>query len=181
MQRQTTRELLAAALMELAQTRPINKITVTSIAENCGLTPPTFYHHFKDKYDLIAWIYAANAQKYIDKIGHNNYAWRDTILDGLNYFAENRQFAVNALTHTSGQNAFLNQLVTANTRFIAGQITKALMSERIPEDLMTMVSIYCYGTGQYLMQWLVDGASVSPEKVAEIMELCLPEPLKLYL
>ena len=181
MQRQTTKELLAKSFMELARTKPVNKVTVANITENCGMTPPTFYRHFRDKYDLTAWIYAANAQKCVDKIGRGGYAWRDTILDGVKYFAENAQFALNAFTHTSGRNAFLNQVVEANDGFIAGEIRKALMSERIPEELTAMVHIYCYGTGRYLMKWLTDGMPTPPEKVAEIMEACLPEPLKLYL
>ena len=164
--------------MELARTKPVNKVTVANITENCGMTPPTFYRHFRDKYDLTAWIYAANAQKCVDKIGRGGYAWR---LDGVKYFAENCQFALNAFTHTSGQNAFLNQIATVNAGFIVAEIRKALMSERIPEELAAMVHIYCYGTGRYLMKWLTDGMPIPPEKLAEIMEACLPEALKLYL
>ena len=102
-------------------------------------------------------------------------------MDGVKYLAENCQFAVNAFTHTSGQHAFLNQVAAANAGFIAAEIRKALMSERIPEELTAMVHIYCYGTGRYLMKWLLDGMPTPPGKVAEIMKACLPEPLKLYL
>ena len=63
MQKKTTRELIAESFLELAAKRPINKITITSITDNCGLTQPTFYRHFKDKYDLICWIYVTEAQK----------------------------------------------------------------------------------------------------------------------
>ena len=55
--RQTTKEILAASIMELAKTRSVEKITVKEIVQNCGLTPTTFYHHFQDKYQLLAWIY----------------------------------------------------------------------------------------------------------------------------
>ena len=44
-----------------------------------------------------------------------------------------------------------------------------------------MVHIYCYGTGRYLTKWLTDGMPTPPEELAEIMEACLPEALKLYL
>ncbi|MCR4647188.1 MAG: TetR family transcriptional regulator [Oscillospiraceae bacterium] len=57
MKRKTTEELLAGSFLELAQTKRIDKITITEITNNCGMSQPTFYNHFKDKYDLIVWIY----------------------------------------------------------------------------------------------------------------------------
>ena len=44
--RQTTKELLAASLQELAQNKSIDKITIREIAQNCQLTSTTFYNHF---------------------------------------------------------------------------------------------------------------------------------------
>ena len=52
MNRKTTEELLADSFLELAQTKRIDKITITEITNNCGMSQPTFYNHFKDKYDL---------------------------------------------------------------------------------------------------------------------------------
>lgn len=59
--RKTTKELLGESIHELAQKKPVDKITVREITDNCGMAPATFYRHFHDKYELIAWIY--NYQK----------------------------------------------------------------------------------------------------------------------
>lgn len=58
MRRRTSKEILAESFRELADTRPIDKITIKDIVDNCGYSPATFYRQFKDKYDLIAWDYA---------------------------------------------------------------------------------------------------------------------------
>lgn len=55
--RKTTRELLGESLHELAENKPVDKITVREIVENCGMSSATFYRYFHDKYELIAWIY----------------------------------------------------------------------------------------------------------------------------
>ncbi|MBQ3842671.1 MAG: TetR family transcriptional regulator, partial [Ruminiclostridium sp.] len=55
--RRTTKDILAESFQELAQKKRIDKITITGITNNCGMSQPTFYNHFKDKYDLIVWIY----------------------------------------------------------------------------------------------------------------------------
>lgn len=53
MRRKTTKELLAESFMELSATKPVSKITIAEITRNCSLSSPTFYRHFKDKYDLM--------------------------------------------------------------------------------------------------------------------------------
>ena len=55
MKRKTPKEILTASFQELAAKKSIDKITIQEIVDNCGYSPATFYRHFKDKYDLIAW------------------------------------------------------------------------------------------------------------------------------
>lgn len=38
--------------------KSIEKITVAEICEKTGVNPRTFYRYFKDKYEVIEWIYA---------------------------------------------------------------------------------------------------------------------------
>ena len=42
---------LANAMKELLVHTPVDKITVKQIVDQCDVTRPTFYRHFKDKYD----------------------------------------------------------------------------------------------------------------------------------
>ena len=69
--RKTTKELLAESFRELAEQKPINKITIANITDNCGMTQPTFYRYYKDEYDLIAWIYVTDSEKIMGQIGSN--------------------------------------------------------------------------------------------------------------
>ena len=91
----------------MAEKVPINKITIANIVDNCEVTQPTFYRYFKDKYDMIAWIYAREAKKHIKKVGVDGYVWKDTSLDGMRFYVENRKFMVNALKHTRGRDSFI--------------------------------------------------------------------------
>ena len=53
---------LANAMKELLVHTPVDKITVKQIVDQCNVTRPTFYRHFKDKYDLINWYFDVLAQ-----------------------------------------------------------------------------------------------------------------------
>ena len=45
---QTTKRALEASLKKLLLQKPLNKITINDITEDCGVNRMTFYYHFKD-------------------------------------------------------------------------------------------------------------------------------------
>ena len=60
---------LANAMKELLVHTPVDKITVKQIVDQCDVTRPTFYRHFKDKYDLINWYFDVLAQMSFKQMG----------------------------------------------------------------------------------------------------------------
>lgn len=48
---QITKRALEQSLKNLLLQKPLNKITINDIAEDCGINRMTFYYHFK-VYDL---------------------------------------------------------------------------------------------------------------------------------
>ncbi len=98
-----TKRALGAALKELIQEKPLDKISVGDICGKCEMNRKSFYYHFRDKYDLVNWIYDV---EFIAVMGKKEYpdAW-DLLLDICVYFYENRSFYKKALK-TNGQNSF---------------------------------------------------------------------------
>ena len=47
-----TKRALEKSLKNMMLKKPVNKITINDIAEDCGVNRATFYYHFKDIYDL---------------------------------------------------------------------------------------------------------------------------------
>ena len=41
-----TKRALEASLKKLVKTKPLNKITVSDITDDCGINRMTFYYHF---------------------------------------------------------------------------------------------------------------------------------------
>ena len=81
MKRKTAREILAESFRELAQSKPVDKITVPNIIENCGYSKTTFYRLFKDKYDLMAWDYAQRLQAIVGQTEKEDYEWKQILWD----------------------------------------------------------------------------------------------------
>ena len=52
-----TKRALAAALRELMEAEPFDKIQIAQICQRCDMNRKSFYYHFRDKYDLMNWIF----------------------------------------------------------------------------------------------------------------------------
>lgn len=178
MKRKTTKEILAESFREVAQSRPADKITIREIVENCGYSPATFYRHFRDKYDLIAWDYVHHSEAIMDRVGKGDYRWRDTLTDGMRYFAENRAYMQNLLRNTGGYDAFVRHLSEANIAHLTRCIRKLTGEQEPDPDLAILVRIYCLGTGMVVCQWLAGEIRIEPEHLAERMEQALPDALR---
>ena len=122
--RKSTKDILAESFLELAKTKRIDKITITEITSNCGMSQPTFYNHFKDKYDMMVWLHVRSSSEIMSKVGKDGYAWRDTLIDGAKAYYENRDFVLNALKHTSGQDSFMEYVQRINTELLINEVRK---------------------------------------------------------
>ena len=64
---QVTKRALEQSLKHLLLKKPLTKITVGEIAEDCGINRMTFYYHFKDIYDLVEWSCLEDAKRALDE------------------------------------------------------------------------------------------------------------------
>lgn len=181
MKRKTTKEILAESFLELAESKAIDKIRIGDITGNCGMSPPTFYNHFKDKYDLLVWIHTSRVGAIMGKIGRDGYRWRDTLSDGARYYYENRGYIINALKHTSGQDSFVVYVTRNNIEVLANEVRRKLMTEYLPPEIYGLIKMYVYGTVHFMLDWLLGDNPLTPEQVAQIWEQGLPQPLRQYL
>jgi len=66
-----TKQLIAQTLKKLMLNTPLDKISVQEIVDACGLNRKTFYYHFRDKQDLVCWIFDTEFASLTDA-NHNN-------------------------------------------------------------------------------------------------------------
>ena len=86
---QTTKRALEASFKKLLLEKPLNKITINDITEDCGVNRMTFYYHFKDIYDLVDWILAEDAAKAME--GRRGFGtWSEAYLDVLRQLQDNK-------------------------------------------------------------------------------------------
>lgn len=89
----TTKKELAAALKQLMEQKPLEKISIREITSLCGLRRETFYYHFADIYALIQWMFEEEALALLRQHEGVQF-WREGLLQLFRYIQDNRAFCL---------------------------------------------------------------------------------------
>lgn len=86
---QITKKALAESLKNMLAEKPLDKITVVDIVNDCGVNRQTFYYHFQDIYDLMEWTFLKEAAAVLQ--GNKTYeTWQQGYLQIFQYVSDNR-------------------------------------------------------------------------------------------
>lgn len=169
---QTTKRALAASLKKLLQRKPLDKITITDIAEDCEVNRQTFYYHFQDIYDLIEWIYINDADKALD--GNKTYeTWQQGFYQIFEYVLENKAFVSN--TYHSVSREHLERFLYHETyRLILGVVQEKAADMHIREEDMAFIAdFYKFAFVGLMLDWVGKGMKEDPENIISRLSLLI--------
>ena len=132
-----TKTLFANAFKELLLTFPYSQISIREICEKCSMNRKSFYYHFKDKEDLVNWIFETEFIAYARNHTYES-VW-DAIEDLLKYFYSNLNFYKKVLFH-EGQNSFalyFNELIYS---IFVQQLQNILHDSSLQESQLNFVA-----------------------------------------
>lgn len=180
LKKRTSKQIFAETLLELSKRMPVDKITVKQIVDESGLSLQTFYNHFLDKADLILWIHKSVFDEILDKVGRDGYTLRDATLDNIRFYYEHREFMLNALENTQGQESYAKasaeNLYQVLSKFIKDRHGLKELSERE----MFCLKVYSVAGTYAYAEWASHMENTPPEIFAEYLGDILPEPLAVY-
>lgn len=134
----TTKQALELSLKRMLLKKPLDKITIRDITEDCGISRMAFYYHFKDIYDLVEWACIADASLALQ--GKKTYdTWKEGLLQIFEAVLENKPFILNAYRCISRERMerFLFQLTYGLIRCVVDEQSRGGGNLRARQD------IYC--------------------------------------
>ncbi len=157
-----TKKALADALKELMETTPFEKISVTEISEACGMNRKSFYYHFKDKYDLVNWIFDVETRELVASFNQEEtYTGRMEFLEKLcDYLYENRDFYRRALK-IEGQNSLSDHIREYTQPVLKERFVKLFPGTDIDEFYVEFFSDACCCA---IERWLKNRDCIPPRQ-----------------
>ncbi|MDO4343756.1 MAG: TetR/AcrR family transcriptional regulator C-terminal domain-containing protein [Eubacteriales bacterium] len=156
-----TKRALALALRELMEEYPFDKIQVAHICEKCGMNRKSFYYHFKDKYDLLNWIFDTEIISFVQNFSKaGEQGQRIEIFQAAcDYFYENRSFYRKALK-IEGQNSF-----SGHFREYIMAILKIRLADLIGDDADEFaLNFFTDAVVGTVERWLLDKNCMPPDE-----------------
>lgn len=166
---QVTKRALEASLKHLLLQKPLNKITINDIAEDCGINRMTFYYHFKDIYDLVEWSCQEDASRAL--AGKKTYeTWQQGLLQIFEAVQENKPFILNVYHCVS------REQVEAYLYKVTYQLLEDVVEEQAAgmsvrqEDKAFIATLYKYMFVGLMLDWIKDGMKGNPQLIVEHLE-----------
>lgn len=163
---QVTKRALEQSLKNQLLKKPLTKITVADIAEDCGINRMTFYYHFKDIYDLVEWSCLEDARRAIDQKKTYD-TWQQGLLQIFEAVQENKPFILNVYrcVHKEQVEKYLQPLVDQVLLDVLNEEAEGI---RVREDDKNFIAqVYSYVFIGILLDWIGDDMRQDPQKIVD--------------
>lgn len=172
------KRIFANALIELVEEKPLSKITINDIVTKVGSGRQTFYNYFRDKNDLIYWIFQrtlAGERKLVETEGFFVY------LTKLYREAQKYSRFLMQACKLTGQNSLAESIYLQTYNYYKNYIKEHFGAAVFDEKLEYALMFNAFGASSLYVRWAEKGMPGSAEEQAKYALHCMPECIKNYL
>ena len=160
-----TKQALIASFKKLLETEPFDKITISDITNDCGLSRQTFYYHFRDIFDMIRWIY--NSESLNEIGGRGGYGtWQDKIRELFDYTLNNKSLILGTF-NSKGRNDLVGYYMDVSIRKISDIVEMKSDGDIAEKDKKFIASVYAYAFVGIMVDWISDGMKESSAEMVD--------------
>ena len=162
-----TKQAIAESLKHLLLKKPITKITINDITEDCHISRMTFYYHFNDIYDLVEWVCEEDARVALSD-NRTLDTWQHGFTALLETVRENKSFILNV--YRSVDRMQIEQYLKRVTE----RLLLAIINEQTDgisisdENKRYIANFFTYGFIGIMLEWIHHDMREEPEQIAEI-------------
>ena len=145
---QFTSKAIEESFIRLLNERPLDKITIKDIVDDCGISRNTFYYHFQDL-DMDSW--------------------EDGFISAARFALENKRLVYHIYNSVSRERVerYLYSIAGEVMRLYVSRITEqvehAAHKKVFPEDQKMVVDFYKFALVGMILDWLNTGMKKDPE------------------
>lgn len=169
---QITKRALEESLKRMLLKKPVNKITISDITEDCGISRMTFYYHFRDIYDLVEWSCVEDAAKALD--GKKTYdTWQQGFLQIFEAVLDNKPFIQNVY-HSVSREQVETYLYALTHNLLIGVIEEKAVGMQVRDtDKEFIASFYKFAFVGLMLDWIRNGMREDPQRIIDRLSILI--------
>lgn len=173
MDSKTTKKAFADAMKETMNEMPFSKITISDLCDRCGMSRKSFYYHFKDKYDLVNWIFESEyvapiQEEHPVEIVDSGKRW-ELIEDLCTYFFDNIHF-YSKVFKVKGQNCFGEYLKNLLSPILELRVQSISSDKQVVSFCVNMIADAAVSA---IEQWIIEKNPRSPKEFVQLLRTSL--------
>ncbi|MCI8466086.1 MAG: TetR family transcriptional regulator [Lachnospiraceae bacterium] len=159
-----TKKAIADSFLKLLREKPLDKITIKDIVEDCGINRNTFYYHFEDIPNLVETILKEETEQVLgEHLGEDS--WEEGFIAATRFALNNKKSIYHIYNSVNREvfEQYLNRIgMDVMERFVEKAAKGLSVSE---EDKTLMASFYRAALTGMILDWLASGMNYEPEDV----------------
>lgn len=161
---QLTKKAIVNSFIKLLNEKPLDKITVKNIAEDCGINRNTFYYHFSDIRELT--VYTIDSQIHnVLELDFNGDSWVDRFVEAAKFVLDNKK-AVYNIYNSLNRETVENYLNTVAFKVMDSFVSaKAVGIDADKLDIELIKDFYISALVGIICKWLENGMDREPDTV----------------
>lgn len=169
---QITKRALAQSLKNLLLKKPLNKITINDITDDCGINRMTFYYHFKDIYDLVEWVCMEDARKALEEKRSYD-TWQQGFLQIFEVVLENKPLVMNVYRCVQREQLekYLQPQVDSLVLYIIDEEIGTMTVRE--EDKEFIARVYSYIFIGLMLDWIKNDMKTEPKQIVDRLEILM--------
>ncbi len=169
---QVTKRALESSLKNMLLKKPLDKITINDITDDCGMNRMTFYYHFKDIYDLVEWSCEEYASRALN--GKKTYdTWQQGLLQIFNAVLDNKPFIMNVYRSVRREQVEL-YLYKVTYKLLIDVVEEKAQGMQVKEaDKKFIANFYKFAFVGLMLDWIKEDMKENPQHIVDRLSLLI--------
>lgn len=169
---QVTKKALGESLKKLLIQKPLDKITVIDIVNDCGVNRQTFYYHFQDIYDLLEWLFLDETSRALS--GQKTYdTWEQGFLQIFEWVIDNKPLVTNtyrSINHDLAE----RYLYDVTYDLVIGVVNEKAVDMAVREsDKKFIADFYKFAFVGLMLEWIRTGMKENPKDIVDRLSILI--------
>lgn len=167
-----TEKAITDTFIKLLNTKPLDKITIKDLVDECGINRSTFYYYFEDIYDLLNHVFETETRRALEQLTEQE-NWSDTMLTAISFALDNKRAIYHIYNSVSRERLekYLYNVVEGVMTYAVSIASRGLNVST--EDKAIATDVYKFMLVGLVLDWVGNGMKSDAKKNLERLFLML--------